>query len=395
MIQRASETAIGLDPTQEIYFDNNATTEALPEVIAAVSRTMQGGFGNPSSIHGAGVRARRLLSVARAQVANLLAAGEKQVVFTSGATEANNLVLQALLQSLKGHKLVTTVVEHSSILAMTDYLMSHGVLVTLLEVDRNGLVDVDTVLNAIEPGRTLVSIQWANSETGVLQPVEALAEAAHTRGALFHTDAVQAVGKVSITLADSCIDFLTLSGHKLHGPMGVGALVGPSLDQLAPLIRGGSQENGLRAGTENIPGVVGLGVALECRARHFAQARGKTESLRNQFEESLVRSGLVVDVNGGGAPRLPNTTNLRFASVDGEALTIRLDQAGIRCSQSSACTNQRPEPSYVLRAMGLSEEEAYASIRFGFSELNDADEVVAAVKAITRLHKSLTHFAVA
>ena len=380
----------------EIYFDNNATTQALPEVIESVARAMADGYGNPSSVHSAGGRARALIQEAREHVAALLRTSPADVVFTSGATEANNLVLQSLLgQDFAGYRLVTSSVEHSSVLATADYLRSRGVEVVVLSVDGHGLVDPEVMVRAIEPGRTLVSIQWASNETGAIQPIEELAERARAAGALVHTDAVQAVGKISTNLATLPIDFLSLSGHKLHGPLGAGALVGPGVRRLQPLAYGGSQEGSLRPGTENVPAIVGLGRAFELRAHRFTLVSEQTKRLRERFESRLIEKGLVAGINSGGAPRLPNTSNVRFAGIDGEALTIRLDQVGVCCSQSSACTNQKPEPSYVLRAMGLSETEAYSSIRFGFSEMNTLAEVETVVESIATIHASLARFAVA
>lgn len=380
----------------EIYFDNNATTPALPEVIESVTRAMADGYGNPSSVHSAGGRARALIQEAREHVAALLRTSSDHVVFTSGATEANNLVLQSLVgRDFARYRLVTSSVEHSSILSAADYLRSRGVEVIVLPVNAHGLVDLEAMVRAIEPGRTLVSIQWANNETGVIQPIEDLAERARAAGALVHTDAVQAVGKISTNLTLLPIDFLSLSGHKLHGPLGSGALVGPGVCRLQPLTYGGSQEGSLRPGTENVPAIVGLGRAFELRACRFDLVSEQTKRLKERFESRLLEKGLVAGINGGGAPRLPNTANVRFTDIDGEALTIRLDQVGVRCSQSSACTNQKPEPSYVLRATGLSEAEAYASVRFAFSELNTAVEVDSAVDSITMIHASLARFAVA
>jgi cysteine desulfurase len=383
------------DSSPEIYFDNNATTRPLPEVVEAVASAMRDGPSNPSSVHGAGQRARRALADARAHTAALVGAEDSDVVFTSGATEANNLVLQSLLGPLMGHRLVTSAVEHSSVLETARYLETKGVSVVVLPVNESGLVAEADLVEAIVPGETLVSIQWANNETGVLQPLAQLVGVARDRGALFHSDAVQATGKVPVSMGDLSLDLLSISGHKLHGPMGVGALVGPGLDRLGRLIHGGSQERDLRAGTENLPAIIGFGLALEMRASRRSSASGTTARLRDQLEAALVSSDLLSGVNGSGAPRLPNTTNVRFRAVDGEALTIRLDQAGVRCSQSSACTNRKPEPSYVLRAMGLTEAEAYSSIRFGFSELNTAAEVDTAVTTITRIHEALSRFAVA
>ena len=382
-------------PKRDIYFDNNATTEPLPEVIEAVAEAMSVGPTNASSVHGAGQRARNALAKARAQTAAIVGARESDVVFTSGATEANNLVLQSLLGRLTGYRLVTSVVEHSSIIETARFLERRGVTVTLLPVDENGLISEQDLGDAIVSAKTLVSIQWANNETGVIQPIERFVNLAHGRGAIFHTDAVQAVGKLPLSLSEVPVDLLSVSAHKLHGPMGVGALVGPGLKHVSPLLYGGSQEAHLRAGTENVPGIVGLGRAVEIRSARVATVTQTTSALRDRLEAALIAGGLLAAVNGGTTSRLPNTTNLQFAAVDGEALTIRLDQQGVRCSQSSACTNQKPEPSYVLRAMGLTESQAYSSIRFGFSEMNTAAEVDIAVETITRLHEALSRFAVA
>jgi len=381
---------------REIYLDNNATTQALPEVIEAVSQAMAHGWGNASSVHSAGERARRSLRKAREQVAEILDAQANDVVFTSGATESNNLVLQSLLTGAhQGHQLITTSIEHSSVIDAAEHLRGNGIKVVILSVDADGLINQEEMLNAIEPGRTLVSIQWASNETGVLQMIPELAEVAHSAGARFHTDAVQAVGKIPIDLSATPIDFLSLSAHKVHGPLGVGALIGPGVHAINPLVFGGSQEGSLRPGTENVPGIIGLGVALELRALRFDNVAEETQSMRDRFETELSNSNLIAGINGGAAMRLPNTSNVRFADIDGEALILRLDREGVRCSQGSACTNQKPEPSYVLRAMGLSEPEAFGSVRFGFSELNSLSDIDGAVNSIKSIQASLARFALA
>lgn len=381
---------------REVYLDNNATTRLLPEVAEAMVRAMGDGCGNPSSLHAGGTQARRRLRLAREQVASLVSADPAAVAFTGSATEANNLVLQSLLGgAMAGDRLVTTEVEHSSVLAVADALERLNREVVALPVDSNGLVREEEMARAVAPGRTLVSVQWANNETGVVQPIARLAARARAAGARFHTDAVQAVGKIPVDFGTVPVDFLSLSGHKLHGPLGVGAVVARDRRLLRPLMYGGDQEMGLRPGTENVPAIVGLGVAMELRANRFAAVEAATCELRDAFESGLAKRGLVGAVNGFGAARLPNTSNVRFLDLDGEALVVRLDRMGVRCSQSSACTNQRPEPSYVLRAMGLSEHEAYASVRFAFSELNDMAGVQHAVEVIAAVHAKLLRFAVA
>lgn len=382
--------------SREVYLDNNATTCVLPEVAEAVTRAMLDGCGNPSSVHTTGARARAMLTEARARVAASVSAKPDEVVFTSGASEANNLVVQSVLAGpMDGYRLVTSAVEHSSVLAAAREVERQGREVVVLPVDEHGQMSAEGLAAAIAPGRTLVSVQWANNETGVLQPVPRLAEAAREHGAVFHTDAVQAVGKVPVDLGVTPVDFLSLSGHKLHGPSGVGALVARDRSLLRPLAFGGDQEGSLRPGTENLPGIVGLGAALRLRRQRFDAVARATLEMRDAFEAKLARRGLVRRVNGCGAARLPNTSNIQFLDLDGEALTVRLDQMGVRCSQSSACTNHRPEPSHVLRAMGLTEPQAYASVRFAFSELNDAADVDAAVEAVSSVNASLLRFAVA
>ena len=381
---------------REIYLDNNATTRVLPEVVNAVARVMRDGYGNPSSIHGAGSRARARLSEAREQVAASVSAQPEQVLFTSGASEANNLVIQSLLDGpMKGYRLVTSVIEHSSILATAEALARSGHEVVTVPVDDNGLVSEDALADAIVPSRTLVSIQWANNETGVVQPIARLVDLARELGALFHTDAVQAVGKIHVDLTVVPVDFMSVSAHKVHGPLGVGALVTQDRRLLTPLVFGGSQEHSLRPGTENVPGIVGFGIALSLRTARFGAISLLTQDMRDAFESALLGRGVVRQFNGAMAERLPNTSNVLFLDIDGEALVIRLDQAGVRCSQSSACTNRRPESSYVLRAMGLTEADAYASVRFAFSEFNSMRDVNDAVEAISSVHASLSRFAVA
>ena len=381
---------------REVYLDNNATTRVLPEVAKAVTRAMLDGTGNPSSVHLAGGQARAKLREAREQVAMLVSADPAEVVFTSGASEANNLVIQSLLGGpIDGYRLVTTAVEHSSVLAAARHVEQQGREVVVLPVDEDGQVSAAALAAAVVPGRTLVSVQWANNETGVVQPVQRLAELARGLGALFHTDAVQAVGKVPVDMEAVPVDFLSLSGHKLHGPLGVGALVVRDRSLLRPLAFGGDQEGSLRPGTENVPGIVGLGVALALRDQRFDAVAQATREMRDAFERKLAQRGVVRRVNGYRAERLPNTSNIQFLDMDGEALAVRLDQAGVRCSQSSACTNHRPEPSYVLRAMGLTERQAYASVRFAFSEKNDLSDMESAVASVSSVHASLLPFAVA
>lgn len=380
--------------SREIDLDNNATTQPLPEVRDAVAHALLNGLGNPSSIHAAGQRARDALRTARHSLASLIAADPAQLVFTSGATEANNLVLFSAPRWHLRPRIVTTAVEHSSILRPCEVLRQQGADVVTLPVNHHGLVDLDQLAATLTPDTTLVSIQWANSETGVIQPLAAIAALCRSRQIPFHTDAAQAVGKLPVSLASVPVDFLSLSGHKFHAPMGTGALFARQPDRLRPLLWGGDQEHALRAGTENLPGLVGLGVAATLRQSRFAAVRRRLQELRDRFETLVLEHIPDVVVNGAGADRLVNTTNLQFPGVDGQALVARLDQAGIACSQTTACTTGRPEPSAVLRAMGLSEEQAYASVRFAVSEWTTSDDVETAARTIAELCESQRSFLV-
>ena len=372
----------------EIYLDNNATTQALPEVRAAVLKAMGGAFGNPSSSHAAGDRAREQLRNARSSLASLLGCEPTSIVFTGGATEANNTVIRSF--SGPGKRIVSTAVEHSSALAALDRAEREGTEVVLLPVDRSGTVDPNDLREAIV-GETalisihLISIQWVNSETGVVQPVEEFGRICSEAGVPFHTDAAQAAGKLPVNLRELPVDFASIAGHKFHAPPGTGALYLRGSAGLRGLLDGGDQESGLRAGTENVPGIAGMGCAAGIRAGSLPETITKLGRLRDLFESEIRDRCAGVSVNGGSATRVCNTTNLLFDGVDGQALVARLDQRGIRCSQSSACTNHRPEPSHVLRAMGLTEEEAYASVRFSMSVLNSEEEVAAAAEAVAEV----------
>jgi cysteine desulfurase len=383
---------VAVDGTgREFFFDNNATTAPLPEVVEAVASIYRIGALNPSSVHSAGERARRRMEVAREQVADLVGALPSQLVFTSGATEANHLLLRNLFHgALRGFRFVTSEVEHSSVLQAARDLENLGHDVHILGVDSLGQLDPEVLADLILPGRTLVSFQWANNETGVIQPLSEIAQVTTTRNALLHTDATQAVGKIPVDLSGLMVDFLSLSAHKFHGPVGAGVLFVRNRGALRASLRGGDQESGLRPGTENVPAIVGMGIAATLRKQRLGEVARRMAHLRDEFESRLQGKGIVEAINGQGVDRLPNTSNIRFAGVDGEALVIRLDAAGIRCSQSSACTNRKPEPSYVLRAIGLSEAEAYRSVRFSLSEFTTGDDVNAVSEVIAELHGVLT-----
>lgn len=354
-----------------IYLDNNATTRPLPPVIAAVGEAMGAKYGNPSSPNSRGGVAQTVLAAARQETAELLGADEEGLVFTAGGTEANNLALQSFWQRHgAAGRIVTTPVEHSSVLAPARHLAAQGCGLALLDVDAGGRVDpgqLAALLDADSGRPTLAAVQWANSEIGAIQPIAELAAVCRERQALLLVDAAQAAGRLPIDMDSVPIDFLSFTAHKFHGPQGVGALACADRGLLRPLLHGGDQQHGLRAGTENLPGLAGLAAAARLRRLGFKAATRKLAQLRDAFERALLKEHEGISVNGDPAHRVPNTSSLLFAGVDGLAMLARLDAAGVQCSMVSACTSARPEPSPVLRAIGLSESEAYASLRFSFA----------------------------
>ena len=374
-----------------IYLDNNATTRPLPEVQDSMLDVFRNSFANASSAHSFGRKSLKLIVSARDSVANLVEALPEQVIFTSSGTEANNQVLMSCeLNSQVQPHIVTSVVEHSSILKMCEHLEASGIAeVTYLPVNSSGLVSIEDLKNSLTNRTSLVSIQWVNNETGVIQDVATIGGVCQDVGVLFHSDVAQALGKIEIDFAALSADFITFTAHKIHGPQGVGGIVVRDAGQISPLLYGGSQELGLRPGTENLAGIVGFGVAVSLRRENFTGAVDHTLLCRDQFENRLLETGIPIVINGGVSRRVCNTSNIQFKGVEGLALFAQLDARGVICSQSSACTNQRPEPSYVLKAMGLSEDEAYASVRFCFSQDNTLDEVRRAVFLIKEIYENL------
>jgi cysteine desulfurase len=375
---------------KEIYLDNSATTRTLPAVCESMVKVIEADYGNPSSNHALGNRARVHLQQARESIAKLIGAEPVNLIFTGSGTEANNMVLMSFCsEGRNSSQIITTSVEHSSILKACDHLSANGTEILYLEVDSSGLINLQKLENLISNNTSLVSIQWVNNETGVIQPIEEILSICRSKGVPLHTDAAQAVGKIPIDLDVIDIDFLTLSGHKFHAPPGVGVVYSKLLKLLKPILFGGGQESKLRPGTENLPGIVGIGKAAELEREKFSENIEKITALRDCFERNIFQTIPKIKINGCTERRSGNSTNILFQGIDGQALVARLDQLGVRCSQSSACTNMRPEPSYVLRAMGLSEREAYSSIRFSFSELNTLEEVNQAVKIISKLCEEL------
>jgi len=373
-----------------IYLDNNATTRIDPAVVEAMMPYLTGEYGNPSSAYGFGSRVARAVENARESVAALLGCEPGEILFTSCGTESNNAAISsALANDPDRQHVVTTAVEHSAIIKQCEALARKGVEVTFLPVNAQGALDLDELADAIRPDTAIVSIMWANNETGVLFPVEEIAAIARARNVLFHTDAVQAVGKIPIRLAEARIPFLSLSGHKLHCPKGVGALRISRRTRFQPFLIGGSQEEGRRGGTENVAGIVALGKAAELAAAGLEHENTQVRALRDRFEETALANIPGTQVNGDREHRLPNTSNLAFDGIESEALLLLLDREGICCSAGSACTAGSIHPSHVLRAMGCSAERARSSLRFSFSRFNTAEETTHAAQVLARVVEKL------
>ena len=358
---------------RRVYLDNNATTPVLPEVLEAMRPYFGEHFGNASSIHHHGQETRAAVERARESVAALLGCRASEVVFTSGGTEADNLAIFGLTRS--GDHVITSTIEHHAVLNACKHLAAKGCEVTYIPVDGRGLVDPADVKHAVRPNTKLITIMFANNETGVVQPVAEIGEIAAEADIYFHTDAVQAAGKIAIDVNKIGCDLLTISGHKFHGPQGVGALYVRKGTQLEPMLYGGSHERSRRAGTENVPGIVGLGKAAELAVAGFERGDDlKMAVARDHLERELL-SIEATGLNGEGAPRVPNTTNIYFDSIAGEALVIALDLKGLAVSTGAACSSGAIEPSHVLLAMGLGPDRAKASIRFSLGKQNTAEDV--------------------
>jgi len=359
---------------QRVYFDNNATTPLLPEVLEAMRPYLGEKFGNASSIHQQGQQARAAVERARENVAELLNCRAAEIVFTSGGTEGDNLALFGIVQS--GDHIITSAIEHHAVLNSCARLEQMGCSVTYLPVDGRALVDPDDVRRALRPETKLISIMLANNETGVLQAAGEIGKIAAEADVYFHTDAVQAAGKVPIDVKEIDFDLLSISAHKFHGPQGVGAIFVRKGTLLQPLLYGGRHERSRRAGTENLAGIVGLGKAAEMAARGFSDGSvARMAELRDRLEKAILENVEQVAVNGGRAPRVPNTTNISFDCIEGEAMVIALDLKGLSVSTGAACSSGAIEPSHVLTAMGLSADRARGSIRFSLGKQNTAEDV--------------------
>lgn len=359
-----------------IYFDNNATTAVAPEVREAILPYLGEFYGNPSSMHTFGGQVADAVETARETMANLLGASPDEIIFTSCGSESDNAAIWSAIQTQpeKRH-LITTRVEHPAILSVMQHWERQGYRVTYLGVDNKGRLDLDEYAAALTPDTALASIMFANNEVGNIYPIQRMAEMAKEKGALFHTDAVQAVGKTPIDLAHLPADMLSLSGHKLHAPKGIGVLYVRKGVRFRPFLRGGHQEKGRRAGTENVPYIVGLGAAAKLAADHMQEERVNVAMLRDSLEKGLLERIPDCMVNGDVENRLPNTTNIAFKNVEGEAILLMLDRLGVCASSGSACTSGSLEPSHVLRAMGVPFTYAHGSIRLSLSRYSTQEEV--------------------
>ena len=375
---------------RRVYFDNNATTPVLPEVLEAMRPYFTEHFGNASSIHHHGQQTRAAVEHARESVAALLGCRTGEVVFTSGGTEGDNLAVFGLVGA--GDHVITSTIEHHAVLNSCKRLEAMGCEITYVPVDGRGLVDPDDVRRALRSSSKLISIMMANNETGVLQPIEEIGKITADADVYFHTDAVQAAGKVPIEVKRIGCDLLSISGHKMHAPQGIGAIYVGKGTLLQPMLYGGSHERSRRAGTENVPGIVGLGKAAEiAKAALDHGDLVRMAEMRDRIQEKILADVQATGVNGEGAPRVPNTTNIHFDYIEGEALVIALDLKGLAVSTGAACSSGAIEPSHVLTAMGLSANRARASLRFSLGKENTPDDVDFALslvpETVTRLRE--------
>jgi cysteine desulfurase len=372
---------------RRVYMDHNATTPVHPEVLEAMMPFFRDHFGNASSIHWAGREVKKYLDEAREQVAGLMNADPDEIVFTGCGTESDNMAIKgvAFTHKDKGRHIITSKVEHHAVLHTCEFMEKTGYEITRLSVDREGMIDLEELRRAIRPDTVLLSIMFANNETGTIFPVQEIGETAREKGVLFHTDAVQAVGKIPIDLKKLPVDILSLSGHKLNTPKGIGAQFIRKGTRLSPLIHGGAQERNRRAGTENIPYIIGLGKACEIARRDFQKRHEKLRGLRDRLQEGILRTIPHVELNGHPAKRLPNTLNMSFLYVEGESLLLNLDLEGIAVASGSACTSGSLDPSHVLLAMGKSPLLAQSALRFSLGWTNNEEDVDYLLEVLPRV----------
>ena len=381
---------------QRIYLDHNATTPPLQAVVDRITEALRDEFGNPSSVHHFGQQAKAAIDEARTDVANLIGAEPSEVLFTSGGTEADNIAIRGTAEALDAtgrRHLVASAIEHEAVLNTLKALGKRGWRTTLLHVDQSGIVSPATLRDALADDTAVVSVMHANNEIGTIQPIAELAALAHDRGALFHTDAVQSAGKIPVSVKTLGVDMLSMSAHKFYGPKGIGALWIRRGLRVLPLLTGGRQERSRRAGTENVAGIAGMGVAARIAAGKMAEEARRLGALRDRLEAGIARAVPGTAVNGAPDARVPNTTNISFDRVEAESLLIALDLEGIAVSTGSACSSGTLEPSHVLKAMGLSAHRSQNSIRFSLGSANteaEVDRVIAVLPRIVEKLRSLT-----
>ena len=359
-----------------IYADNNATTQVAPEVIAEMLPYFNEFYGNPSSMHSFGGQVGRKLREALGDVGSLIGAAPEEIIFTGCGTESDSTAIWAAIRSYPNKKhIITSRVEHPAVKNLFEYLSKTGYRVTFVPVDRQGHLDLDYLYQNLSDDTAIVSIMWANNESGVIFPIEEISRAVKEHGAVFHTDAVQAVGKIPIDLKNVDVDMLSLSGHKFHGPKGIGALYVRKGTKFFPFLIGGHQEGGRRGGTENVASIIGLGKASQLAAVHLKEEIIRVKGLRDKLENELLKRVPNALINGDLKNRLPNTTSIAFEYVEGESILLMMDEFGICASSGSACTSGSLEPSHVLRAMGVPFTAAHGSIRFSLSVYNTEEEI--------------------
>lgn len=368
-----------------IYLDNNATTAVAPEVLDAMLPYLREQYGNPSSVYSFAGGAQKATAKAREQVASLLGASPEEIVFTSCGTESDSTAILGVFEALpeKRH-FITSRVEHSAVIAMGQHLERKGFRVTYLDVDEKGRLDLGRLDKAMTPDTGVVSLMYANNETGTIFPIPEAAAMAKERGVAFHVDAVQAVGKLPINVRTLSVGFLALSGHKLHAPKGVGALFVRRGAPFRPFLRGGHQENGRRAGTENVASIVALGAACELASKHIQDENTRVKALRDRLETGILKVVPECRINGDPENRLPNTSNISFKYVEGEAILLLLDQEGVCASSGSACTSGSLEPSHVLRSMGVPFTYAHGSVRLSLSRYTTEEEIDKTLEILPR-----------
>jgi cysteine desulfurase len=359
-----------------IYVDNNATTQVAPEVIEEIRPYFNEFYGNPSSMHSFGGRVGRKLVEARADVAALIGAAPEEIIFTGCGTESDSTAIWAAIRSYPNKKhIITSRVEHPAVKNLFEYLSKNGYRVTFVPVDRQGYLDLDYLYQNLSDDTAIASIMWANNESGMIFPLEEISRAVKEHGVVFHTDAVQAVGKIPIDLRNIEVDMLSLSGHKFHGPKGIGALYVRKGTKFFPFLIGGHQESGRRGGTENVASIIGLGKASQLAADHLGKDIARVKELRDKLENELLKRIPNAFINGSLKNRLPNTSSIAFEYVEGESILLMMDEFGICASSGSACTSGSLEPSHVLRAMGVPFTAAHGSIRFSLSVYNTEEEI--------------------